>query len=236
MPSPHVVIEPAAAYARRAAEWLAETIAGVLATQRQCAIALSGGETPRPVYGALAAPELASAIDWNRVAVYFGDERAVAPHDADSNFRMATQALLSRVPLPQAQIHRMEGERPDLDAAAAAYERQLPPALDVLILGMGVDGHTVSLFPGSPALLERQRRVVAAESPKPPRLRLTITPPVIAQAHQVTVLVTGSDKAAVVARALEGDAPASEIPAVLARRGVWFLDHAAAARLARSIA
>ena len=236
MPSPPVVIEPAAAYPRRAAEWLAETMAGVLATQRQCAIALSGGATPRPVYAALAEPALADGIEWRRVAVYFGDERAVPPDHGDSNFRMATDALLSRVPIPKAQIHRMEGERHDLEAAAVAYEHLLPPSLDVLVLGMGADGHTVSLFPGSPALQERRRRVVVVEGPTPPRLRLTITPPVIAAAHRVVVLVMGSEKAATVARALEGDAAASEVPAALARHGVWVLDRLAAARLTRSVA
>src|SRR5881409_3358442 len=130
----------------------------------------------------------------------------------------------------------VEGERRDLDAAAADYGRELPAALDVLVLGMGSDGHTASLFPGSPAVLERRRRVILVESPKPPRQRITITPPVIAAARQVVVLVTGRDKAPAVARALDGDAPSpSEGPAVLARDGVWFLDPLAAAQLPRPV-
>jgi len=146
------------------------------------------------------------------------------------------EALLTHVAIPEARVHRIEGERRDLDAAAAAYGQELPAALDVLVLGLGTDGHTASLFPGSPAVLERRRRVMVVESPKPPRQRITITPPVIAAARQVVVLVTGRDKAPAVARALDGDAPSpSEIPAVLARHGVWFLDHAAAARLARPV-
>jgi 6-phosphogluconolactonase len=233
-----LVVEPSEALPHRAAAWLAETMADALAARGACAIALSGGSTPRPVYAALAAPppDLAREIDWSRVEVYFADERAVPPDDRDSNFRLAMEALLARVPIPEAHIHRMAGEHRDLDAAAAAYDRQLPAALDVLVLGMGADGHTASLFPGSPALAERQRRVVAVEGPKPPHRRLTITPPVIAAARHVAVLVTGDEKAAMVARALDDDAPpASEIPVVLARHGVWVLDRAAAARLARPV-
>ena len=210
-------------------------MADVLAARGRCALALSGGATPQPVYAALAGPDLASRIAWNGVDVYFGDERAVPRDHADSNFRMAMEALLSRVPIPAARIHRMEADRPDLDAAAAAYGDQLPPALDVVVLGMGADGHTASLFPGSPALAERQRRVVAVEGPKPPRRRLTITPPVIAAARHVVVLVTGKEKAAAVARALDDHTPPSEIPAALARHAVWFLDRAAAGRLARPV-
>lgn len=235
MVSPHVVVETPAAFPGRAAAWLAETMADVLAARGQCAIALSGGGTPRPVYTALAAPERAGRIDWGHVAVYFADERAVPPDHEDSNFRMATEALLSRVAIPAEHIHRMEAERPDPDAAAAAYERELPATLDVLVLGMGADGHTASLFPGSAALAEQQRRVVMVDSPKPPRRRMTITPPVIAAARHVAVLVTGKEKAAAVARALDTDTPPSQIPAALARHGVWFLDRAAAAQLARAV-
>lgn len=231
--SRQVVVADAGAFALRAATWLAETVTDVLAARTHCAVALSGGVTPRPVYAALAAPDLAGRIDWHRVDVYFADERAVPPDHPDSNFRMATESLLGRVAIPEARVHRMEGERRDLDAAATAYDGQLPAALDVLVLGLGADGHTASLFPGSPALAERQHRVVAVESPKPPPRRLTITPPVIAAARHVAVFATGKEKAAAVARALEGDATAGEVPAVLARHGVWFLDRAAAARLAR---
>ena len=146
------------------------------------------------------------------------------------------EALLTHVAIPEARVHRIEGERRDLDAAAADYGRELPAALDVLVLGMGSDGHTASLFPGSPAVLERRRRVMLVDSPKPPRQRITITPPVIAAARQVVVLVTGRDKAPAVARALDGDAPSpSEVPAVLARDGVWFLDPLAAAQLPRPV-
>ncbi|HKW39905.1 MAG TPA: 6-phosphogluconolactonase [Gemmatimonadales bacterium] len=238
MSSRNVLVEDPHAFPRRAAEWLAETMTGVLAARRQCAIALSGGRTPGPVYGALAASDLSRRIDWSRVDVFFADERAVPPDDAESNYRLLQETLLTRVGVPKPQVHRMQGESPDLDAAAAVYARELPATLDVLVLGMGADGHTASLFPGSPAILERRRHVMAVESPKPPHRRITITPPVIAAARHVVVLVTGRDKASAVARVFDGDAVPTVVPAVLARppRGVWFLDSAAAALLPRPVA
>ncbi|HEV2749069.1 MAG TPA: 6-phosphogluconolactonase [Gemmatimonadales bacterium] len=237
MASRHIVVEDVKAFPQRAAEWLGEAIAAVLAARQQCAIALSGGRTPGPVYAALAAGDSRSRIDWSRVDVYFGDERGVPPDDAESNYRMAMEVLLSHVAIPAGRIHRIQAESRDLDAAAATYARELPAALDVLVLGMGADGHTASLFPGSRALREHQRRAVAVDSPKPPRRRITITPPVIAAARHVVMLVTGRDKASAVARALDGDADPGDVPAVLARppHGVWFLDPAAAAQLSRTV-
>jgi 6-phosphogluconolactonase len=144
---------------------------------------------------------------------------------------MVNEALLRRVPIPTANVHRMEGEADDPEEAADRYAAVLPEALDVLVLGVGADGHTASLFPGSPALRERTRRVVPARAPKPPEGRLTITPPVIAAARRFLVLATGSDKAEAVARALKGGGTPDQTPARLARDGVWFLDRAAATLL-----
>ena len=217
-----------------AAQWLADEIRLAATLRGTCALALAGGSTPRPVYEALAEPELARTIPWDRVQVYFGDERAVPPDHADSNFRMAREALLARVGLPPQSIHRMEAEALDLDAAAGRYAATLPAALDVLILGVGPDGHTASLFPGSPALKEQNRRVVPAVSPRPPAGRLTVTPPVIAAARRLVVLAAGADKAEAVARALIGSSKPIDVPASLARDAVWFLDQAAAARLPRT--
>ncbi len=191
-------------------------------------MALAGGRTPEPVYRELAA---GSGIDWKRVDVFFGDERAVPPDHPESNYRMVSKVLLSRVPIPDARIHRMEAERADRDGAAREYERSLPRRLDVLFLGMGPDGHTASLFPGSAALDERSRLVLPVRGPKPPPERLTITPPVIESAHKVAVIATGEDKAPMVARAIEGPFAPKAVPVQLARRGTWFLDRAAAARL-----
>src|SRR5256884_3659699 len=137
---------------------------------------------------------------------------------------MGMGARMTQAAMREARVPRIGGDRRDLHAPAADYGRALPAALDVLVLGMGSDGHTASLFPGSPAVLERRRRVMLVESPKPPRQRITITPPVIAAARQVVVLVTGRDKAPAVARALDGDAPSpSEVPAVLPPHRAWVL-------------
>jgi 6-phosphogluconolactonase len=214
--------------ARPAAEWLELEVTKAIAERGACALCLAGGRTPEPVYRALAS---ASSIDWTRVDVFFGDERAVQPDHPDSNYLMVNRVLLSRVPVPAGQVHRMEAERGDREAAAREYERVLPPRLDILVLGMGPDGHTASLFPGSAALDERQRLVLPVIGAKPPPQRLTITPPVIEAARRVAVIATGGDKAAMVARAIEGPLAPKDVPVQLARRGTWFLDQAAAGRL-----
>jgi 6-phosphogluconolactonase len=226
-----IVIAEAAGFATVAAEWIAAAVEADLRDRGRCAVALSGGETPRPVYERLAAAPFASRIGWPGVDIFFADERAVPPDDRDSNYLMTATALLGRVPIPAARVHRLEAERADRDAAARDYERLLPERLDVLLLGMGTDGHTASLFPGSPALDERTRRVIPVTGPKPPAERLTITPPVIAAARRVAVLVAGTDKAVTVARALEGPVQPQLLPVQLALAGTWFLDRGAAARL-----
>jgi len=223
-----VVVARPAELARPVAEWLEQEVNRALTERGRCALALAGGRTPEAAYRALAS---ASSIDWKRVEIFFGDERAVAPDHPDSNYRMVHLALLSRVAIPADQVHRMEAERPDRDAAAREYERLLPRALDIILLGIGSDGHTASLFPGSAALDQRQRLVLPVLGAKPPAERMTITPPVIEAARKVVVLASGEDKAAMVARALEGPLAPRAVPAQLARRGIWFLDQAAAARL-----
>ncbi len=223
-----IVVPTPAELARPAAEWLEREVTGAIAERGACSLGLAGGRTPEPVYRGLAEE---SGIDWKRVDVFFSDERAVPPDHPDSNYRMVHLALLARVPIPTGQVHRMEAERSDREAAAREYERVLPPQLDILILGMGPDGHTASLFPGSPALDERHRLVVPVVGAKAPAERLTITPPVIEAARKVAVIATGADKAAMVARALQGPPAPKNVPVQLARRGFWFLDHAAAGRL-----
>jgi 6-phosphogluconolactonase len=222
------VVSGAAQLAEPVARWIAHEVIAAIRARGACALGLSGGRTPEPAYCELAS---APGVDWTRVSVFFADERAVPPEDPESNYRMVHGALLCRVPIPGANVHRMEAERPDRDAAAREYERALPPALDILLLGVGPDGHTASLFPGSPALEERRRLVLPVIGTKAPVERLTITPPVIEAARRLAVAATGEDKAEAVARAFEGAATAKEVPASLARRGVWFLDRAAAARL-----
>lgn len=210
-----------------AAVRITAVIADTIHRRGRCTVALTGGATPRPVYERMATSPLAERVAWELVTIYFGDERCVPPDHEESNFRMAHEALLGQVPIPSASVHRMACERPDHAAAARAYERLLPAELDVLLLGMGEDGHTASLFPHSPALAERTRRVVAVHRPAPPP-RLTITPPVIDAADVVIVLVTGVEKAATLARALEGAYAPRELPIQLALRGTWLIDQEAA--------
>lgn len=181
-------------WAGAAAEWIARHAGR--------SIALAGGTTPRAVYARLALP-------WAEINFYFSDERAVPPDHPESNFRMARELL------PAARLHRME--------SAEEYARILPEPLDLLYLGMGEDGHTASLFPGSPAL-EETRRVVAVRGPD----RITITPPVIASARALLVVATGAAKAAMVRRAREGPWDPRAVPAQLARHGTWIVDRAAA--------
>jgi len=228
---PRLVVEETGRLADAVAEWLATAMMDDLRERGRCAVALAGGHTPRPVYERLAAAPWSSRVDWRSVDVFFGDERAVPPDDPASNYLMAATALLGRVPIPAGRVHRLEAERPDRDVAAREYERVLPDRLDVLLLGMGADGHTASLFPGSAALDERVRRVLPVTGPARPAERLTITPPVIAAARRVAVMAGGMDKAGAVARALRGPMRPHELPVQLALGGVWFLDPAAGAQL-----
>jgi 6-phosphogluconolactonase len=211
-----------------AAQRIAAAMVATIAEEGGVSLALAGGTTPRAAYEALAK---IPGIDWGKVSVYFGDERAVPPTDPDSNYRMADDALFRQVALLPANIHRIHGEDADPDAAARAYEAVLPLRISIMILGIGEDGHTASLFPGSPALRERTRRVLPVIGPKPPPQRLSITPPVIEAAGLCVVLATGTAKADAVARALRGPIDIMSTPSCLARRGLWLLDHAAAARL-----
>ncbi|MEI9941582.1 MAG: 6-phosphogluconolactonase [Pseudomonadota bacterium] len=214
--------------AKLAAERIAEALKKAISSDSAVSIALAGGSTPRAAYEDLSK---IPGIDWSKVSVYFGDERAVPPTHPDSNFAMAKAALFDRVPLPAGNIHRIAAENPDQDAAARAYEALLPARISVMILGIGEDGHTASLFPGSPALNERIRRVLPVIGPKPPPQRLSITPPVIEAAGLSIVLATGAGKAEPVRRALKDPLDIRTTPSGLARNGLWLLDRAAAALL-----
>ena len=211
-----------------AAQRIAESLTRTIGEEGHVSLALAGGTTPRAVYEALAK---ISGIDWAKVIVFFGDERAVPPTHPDSNFSMAQSALFSRVALPAANIHRIPAEEPDLDAVARAYEAILPERISLMVLGIGEDGHTASLFPGSPALKERTRRVLPVIGPKPPPRRFSVTPPVIESAGTCIMLATGSGKAEPVRRALLDPVDIETTPSSLARGGLWILDHAAASLL-----
>jgi len=211
-----------------AAVWIASAIGSAVQATGGCSISLAGGSTPRPLYERLATE---SGLRWDALQVYFGDERCVPPDHPDSNYRMARESLLTRVPIPESNVHRMEADAPDVDVSARAYERILPLALDLLVLGMGADGHTASLFPNSPALEERMRRVVLVRPETQSTPRLTITAPVIEQSRRIVVLVFGGEKAGTLARVFEGPVRPRELPVQLARGAVWFADRAAAGRL-----
>jgi len=178
-------------------------------------VALSGGSTPRALHALLADPggPFAAAIDWGRVHVLFGDERCVPPDHPDSNYRMARETLLDRVPIPPGQVHRLRGEDPDPARAADDYQGRLralfpagPPALDLVLLGTGADGHVASLFPGSPALREGLAWT-AAVAPRGGHPRLTLTLPALRAARAVLLLASGPDKAAAAAAAWAGPGP-----------------------------
>ena len=202
-----IVVPTAADLAEPAAEWIVREVRAAIQERGGCALALAGGRTPRPAYRELAnAPD----IEWARVQVFFGDERAVPPDHPESNYRMVRDTLLSQVPIPEANVHRMEAERPDRDAAARAYEQGLPPSLDVLVLGIGADGHTASLFPGTAALGVEDRLAVANDVPQLGARRLTLTYPVFREAREVFFLVTGRDKRAALADVVR---PGSTLPA-----------------------
>ena len=243
-----VVAADAAGLALAAEGQLRRSIAEAIAARGDCWIALAGGRTPRAVYERLAANG-APAIDWARVHVAFGDERLVPPDHTDSNYAMARAALFTRVPIPAEQIDRVDGERRDAADAAAAYAAMLArafaigpgawPVFDVVLLGVGPDGHTASLFPHTAALEVRDRLAAAAVAPAPPTARVTLTYPVLNAARSVILLVSGEDKAVAVARAFADAVPIADCPV----RGVrpdggsltWHLDAAAASKLSNDL-
>jgi 6-phosphogluconolactonase len=191
-------------------------------------VCLAGGSTPRPVYEALVA-NADPHFPWQDLSFWFGDERWVDTHHPDSNYRMAKEALFDPAGIDAGSVHGMDTSHGDPATTAMLYS--LPPQFDVMILGVGADGHTASIFPHSPAAAERERLVVPAISPLPPTQRVTITLPVIARAKRLIVLVAGERKAAAVAAALEADVSYEECPARAARDGIWVLDTDAAAGL-----
>ena len=228
------VLSDASAVAKAAAEQIAEAAQRAIKSRMRFRLGLSGGTTPGPLYQYLTSEAMRGRIDWSKVEALFADERAVPPNDPDSNFGMVNRFLLDPVGVPIGSRLRMRGEARDLDRAAREYESYLAAPIDLLVLGVGEDGHTASLFPGSAALEERMRSVLAVTGPKPPVQRLTITPPTIALAREVVVLATGKAKAHAVARALEGYA--DELPASLLRGRDWYLDREAASERKRGAA
>jgi len=205
--------------------------------------ALSGGNTPKRLYSLLGSEPYLGRIDWTLAEIFWSDERCVPPESEESNFRMAQEVFLGKIPIPPSQVHRMPADAADRDAAAYNYIEEMQrvfgtsavPSFDLIQLGMGPEGHTASLFPHQASLREQSRLVVPVTVPKPPPPRLTFTPPVLNAAAHVLFLVTGADKADAMHAVLEGPPQADEYPAQLVRpaRGevVWMLDEAAASKL-----
>jgi 6-phosphogluconolactonase len=223
--------------AHAAAESFVSAAQAVLADRPRFSVALSGGSTPRATYETLAT-QFATRVRWPSVEVFFGDERCVPPGHHDSNYGMARTALLDHVPLGADRVHRMLGERQP-EEAARAYEETLvrvlgpEPRLDLVLLGVGPDGHTASLFPGTPVLEERTRKVAAVFVQKFDSWRVTLTVPTLNAAAHVIILAVGDEKAEPLARAFHG-AP-GEVPIQLIRptsgQLTWILDRKAASKL-----
>jgi 6-phosphogluconolactonase len=239
---PEIVIVPdAAAVAREAAQRFTALAVEAVDSRGRFSVALSGGSTPGALYRLLAGEPYQEQNPWQGIHLFWGDERCVPPDDPGSNFRLADEALISRVAIPPDHVHRVRGEL-EPAAAARAYERTLQDyfcgprtRLDLVLLGLGGDGHTASLFPGSPALDERERLAVAAmvTYEDRPAQRVTLTPPAINSAREILFLVTGSAKAGIARAVLqdpEGNYPAQQIQPT-AGRLTWLLDSAAASRL-----
>ena len=236
------VLPSAAALADATAARFVAAAEDAIASRGQFIVALSGGSTPRDTYRQLATEALVSRVMWSRVQVLWGDERCVPPDHMESNYRMARDTLLDRVPVPAGNVHRILGEDAPT-SAAEAYEATLrallrTPAgarIDLVLLGLGEDGHTASLFPGSAAVHEQTRWVLAARASAASMWRITLTPAVINAAAEVLFLVSGGAKAAILRRVLEGPRRPQELPAQAIApsngRVRWYVDTAAAADL-----
>lgn len=241
-PQPEVhIFANADKLAQAAAERFVETARQAIAQRGSFSAALAGGTTPQALYRLLAAPGFAPRVEWRRVHLFWGDERCVPPDDAQSNYRMAREAMLDHVPVPPENIHRIHGEAPPT-AAAAVYEADLrafwgslPPQFDLILLGLGDDGHTASLFPGSQAVFESERWTAAVYVEKLAAWRVTLTPVVLNLGLSVIFLVAGAVKAAALQRVLESAADAETLPAKIIRPEdgnlIWMVDQPAARSL-----
>ncbi|MDL1894939.1 6-phosphogluconolactonase [Anaerolineae bacterium CFX7] len=224
------------------ANFIAELAARAIQERGRFTIALSGGGTPKPIYARLADAEFRTRIDWARTHIFFGDERCVPPDDAKSNYRMARETLLDHAPIPAENIYRIRGEE-DPAIEALRYEQEIArlyrsatfPAFDLILLGMGDNGHTASLFPGTAALREQERWVVAQYVEVMQTWRVTFTAPMINAAHHIAFMVEGAGKTEMLWRVLRGPYNPDELPSQLIQptHGElhWLVDAAAAAKV-----
>jgi 6-phosphogluconolactonase len=227
-----------------AAEEVARSVQEAVSDRKRFTIALSGGSTPKSLYNLLAS-NARTSLPWDKMFFFWGDERHVPPTDEQSNYRMVDEAMLAKVPVPAANVFRFAAEDPDAAAVAQTYEETLRkffevkqgefPRFDLILLGLGPDGHTASLFPGTAGLQEKSRWVIANWVEKLKTHRLSFTFPVLNAARTVAFLVSGTDKASVLHTVLEENVPGEQYPAKLVQpkdgKLIWFLDRAAASAL-----
>ena len=247
--SPEIIVVPnPETLARKTADIIYRRMQAILAASDHFSWVLAGGSTPKGLYALMAeSPDYRDHIPWDRIHFFWGDDRHVPPDDAESNYRMAYESLLSKVPVPVENIHRIRTEMPDADQAAANYAGalgkffKLPsdqlPRFDCVLLGMGPDGHTASLFPGTRALGETKKWVVANWVDKLKTFRITMCVPVLNNAAMVIFLISGPQKAAVLRDVLEGDFQPDHLPSQRIHpvngKLLWLVDQPAAARLSR---
>lgn len=228
---------------QEAARYAVRVASESITTHGRFTLALAGGSTPKKFYGLLASAPYRDQIDWALTEIFWSDERCVPLDSEDSNYHLAQEVLLSKVPLSATQIHRMPADADDRDQASLTYTQEIQrifgtngiPSFDLIQLGMGPEGHTASLFPHQASLQEQSRLVMPVTVPKPPPPRLTFTPLLLNAATHVLFLVTGQDKADALQAVLEGEYNPNEYPAQIIRptqgEVTWMLDPAAASKL-----
>lgn len=244
------VLNDGAAIAKRAAQEFVESAISAVREKGSFNVALAGGSTPKALYGLMVTDAaLRSQVPWDKMHLFFGDERHVAPDHSDSNFRMATEAMISKSPLKPEQVTRIKGEYPATERAALEYEKALReyfklkdgeyPRFDLLLVGMGSEGHTLSLFPGTKALHAEGRAVVRNWVGKLYTERITLTAPAASNAARILFMVTGADKALALKAVLEGPYEPEQLPAQLLQpkngKLLWLVDTAAGGMLATGI-
>lgn len=226
---------------RNSAQCIVNLVSGAIQKRGRATVALSGGTTPKVVYELLATPEFRNCIDWNKTHLFWGDERCVLPNHPESNYRMVKEALLDKVVIHQSNVHRVLTELPAPEAASE-YEKNIVehfgfhnPEFDLVLLGMGEDGHTASLFPGTTALNEQHKTVTGVFVPKLNANRVTLTFPAINQSQAVLFIVSGRGKASVLRDVLEGKSGKYPVERVALTHGdlLWYVDAEAASLLTK---
>jgi 6-phosphogluconolactonase len=244
------ILPDGAAIARRAAQEFVQAGASAVRERGSFNVVLSGGSTPKALYRLLVNdPALRSQVPWDKIRLFFGDERHVPPDHPDSNFGMATEAMISKSPLKPEQVTRIKGDYPDADRAALEYEKALReyfklkdgeyPRFDLVLAGMGNEGHTLSLFPGTKALHADTRIVVRNWVGKLYTERITLTAPAVSNAGRIIFMVTGADKALALKGVLEGPYEPEQLPAQFLQpkngKLLWLVDAAAGSMLSIGI-